>query len=89
LECLGWLIEYYHQTYSWAQSIFGGDADPRALAVALLGTGAQLHQEQIDLVTFSRGQRRALGRVFRFQVSVLKVLGCDNFDQVQERYLDD
>jgi hypothetical protein len=29
-----------------------------------------------------------LGRVFRFQVSVLKVLGCDDFLQVQEQYLD-
>jgi uncharacterized protein (DUF934 family) len=57
--------------------------------MALLSTGVQLRQEQVDLVTFSKGQRRAVGRVFRFQVSVLKVLGCDNFDQVQERYLDD
>jgi hypothetical protein len=88
LECLGWLVEYYHQTYSWAQSIFGSEVDPRSLAQVLLATGEQLQQWQIDSVDFSKGHRRALGRVFRFQVSVLKVLGCDDFLQVQERYLD-
>jgi hypothetical protein len=88
LECLGWLVEYYHQTYSWAQSIFGSEVDPKSLAQVLLSTGEQLHQWQTDSVEFSKGQRRALGRVFRFQVSVLKVLGCDDFSQVQERYLD-
>jgi hypothetical protein len=88
LECLGWLVEYYHQTYSWAQSIFGSEVDPRSLAQVLLSTGEQLQQWQTDSIELSKGQRRALGRVFRFQVSVLKVLGCDSFSQVQERYLD-
>jgi hypothetical protein len=88
LECLGWLVEYYHQTYVWAQSIFGSEVDPRSLAQALLTTGEQLQQWQTDSLDLSKGQRRALGRIFRFQVSVLKVLGCESFLQVQERYLD-
>jgi hypothetical protein len=87
LECLGWLIEYYHQTYSWAQSIFGAEADPVNLAAMLLGTGGQLGQMDVDSLELSKGQRRALGRVFRFQVSILKVLGCETFEQVQEQYL--
>jgi hypothetical protein len=62
--------------------------DPVSLALLLLGTGAQLHQMDVDALDFSRGQRRAYGRVFRFQVSVLKVLGCETFEQVSERYLD-
>jgi hypothetical protein len=70
LECQGWLLEYYHQKYPWAQRIFGGQ-DVREVFVLLKESGPLVQEEDWLREGVGKKARRSMRRVHRFQQALL------------------
>jgi len=70
LECQGWLLEYYHQKYSWAQRIFGGQ-DVQEVFVLLRESGPLISEEDVESQEIGKKRRRTLKRLRHYQQALL------------------
>nr|QDH87807.1 MAG: RNA-dependent RNA polymerase [Riboviria sp.] len=70
LECLGFLLEYYHDVYPWAQRLFGAVSEDD-LWRFLKSTGPLVEEWSWEREEYGKRARKSLMRTFRVQQAVL------------------